>query len=427
MNLIISILKKDILLIFRDKVGLALLFLMPIMLVLIMTLLQDSTFKALNQEKIKIIIVDDDKDIVGQTITEVLDSSKIFEITVLNEQKDSIDLQNAKNLVNKGKYKLALYIPQKTTRNLKKIISKEIKIQMPNLNSKTSKTNTNNNSEIEIFFDPVINSTFKTSIISSINEIVAKVQTQLVFKSYTKTIKKITGRENNNNFPINSITIKEKTVGKYSNQKLPTSTQHNVPAWTIFAIFFIVIPLSGQIIYEKIEGTLIRLKSTPVSYCFLLMSKVFVFTLIAVIQAFILIGIGVYILPLVNMPMLVIVNNYQLLNILIFTTFIGLAASGYSVLIGTIAKNQHQAAIFGSLSIVILAAIGGIWVPIYVMNDTMLIISKLSPLNWSINGYYNIFLRNENLLSIKFEIIKLLLMFVSTILISIYYNLKEKS
>ncbi len=427
MNLIISILKKDILLIFRDKVGLALLFLMPIMLVLIMTLLQDSTFKALNQEKIKIIIVDDDKDIVGQTITEVLDSSKIFEITVLNEQKDSIDLQNAKNLVNKGKYKLALYIPQKTTRNLKKIISKEIKIQMPNLNSKTSKTNTNNNSEIEIFFDPVINSTFKTSIISSINEIVAKVQTQLVFKSYTKTIKKITGRENNNNFPINSITIKEKTVGKYSNQKLPTSTQHNVPAWTIFAIFFIVIPLSGQIIYEKIEGTLIRLKSTPVSYCFLLMSKVFVFTLIAVIQAFILIGIGVYILPLVNMPMLVIVNNYQLLNILIFTTFIGLAASGYSVLIGTIAKNQHQAAIFGSLSIVILAAIGGIWVPIYVMNDTMLIISKLSPLNWSINGYYNIFLRNENLLSVKFEIIKLLLMFVSTILISIYYNLKEKS
>jgi len=427
LNLIISILKKDILLIFRDKVGLALLFLMPIMLVLIMTLLQDSTFKALNQEKIKIIIVDDDKDIVGQTITEVLDSSKIFEITVLNEQKDSIDLQNAKNLVNKGKYKLALYIPQKTTRNLKKIISKEIKIQMPNLNSKTSKTNTNNNSEIEIFFDPVINSTFKTSIISSINEIVAKVQTQLVFKSYTKTIKKITGRENNNNFPINSITIKEKTVGKYSNQKLPTSTQHNVPAWTIFAIFFIVIPLSGQIIYEKIEGTLIRLKSTPVSYCFLLMSKVFVFTLIAVIQAFILIGIGVYILPLVNMPMLVIVNNYQLLNILIFTTFIGLAASGYSVLIGTIAKNQHQAAIFGSLSIVILAAIGGIWVPIYVMNDTMLIISKLSPLNWSINGYYNIFLRNENLLSIKFEIIKLLLMFVSTILISIYYNLKEKS
>jgi ABC-2 type transport system permease protein len=427
LNLIISILKKDILLIFRDKVGLALLFLMPIMLVLIMTLLQDSTFKALNQEKIKIIIVDDDKDIVGQTITEVLDSSKIFEITVLNEQKDSIDLQNAKNLVNKGKYKLALYIPQKTTRNLKKIISKEIKIQMPNLNSKTSKTNTNNNSEIEIFFDPVINSTFKTSIISSINEIVAKVQTQLVFKSYTKTIKKITGRENNNNFPINSITIKEKTVGKYSNQKLPTSTQHNVPAWTIFAIFFIVIPLSGQIIYEKIEGTLIRLKSTPVSYCFLLMSKVFVFTLIAVIQAFILIGIGVYILPLVNMPMLVIVNNYQLLNILIFTTFIGLAASGYSVLIGTIAKNQHQAAIFGSLSIVILAAIGGIWVPIYVMNDTMLIISKLSPLNWSINGYYNIFLRNENLLSVKFEIIKLLLMFVSTILISIYYNLKEKS
>jgi len=425
LKILLNILKKDTLLILRDRVGPALLFIMPISLVVIMTLLQDSTFKALEDENIKIIIVDNDKDIVGQSIIAGLDSSNVFSITQLNSQGDTITIEQARQLVSDGIYKMVLVIPKKTTRAIKRVISKEIKVQMPSLGGNSYKNNKKYKSEIEIFFDPIIKASFKKAILGSIREIIAKVQTQLVFKSYTKTIKKITGRKNDNLFPLDIVSVSEKSIGKFAEQKLPTSTQHNVPAWTVFAIFFIVIPLSGQIIFEKTEGTLFRLKTTPAPYYMLMVSKILLFTLISVIQSVLLVLICIFILPLMGMPQLFIKDVFQIVDIIIFTFFIGLAATGYSVLIGTVARNQLQAAIFGSLSVVILAAIGGIWVPIYIMNDFMLTLSNISPLNWSISGVYDIFLRNQNVFSLYVEIIKLTAFFVVTLVISAIYEKRK--
>lgn len=425
MRILLNILKKDLLLILRDRVGLALLFIMPISLVVIMTLLQDSTFKALEDENIKLIIIDNDRNIVGSSIIAGLDSAKVFDITQTNSNGDTITVDEALGLVSVGEYKMVLVIPPKTTRTIKRAISKEIKIQMPSLGAKPSKLKKKYNSDIEIFFDPVIKASFKKAILGSVREIIANVQTQLVFKSYTSTIKKITGRKNDNFFPINIVCVTEKPTGKFAQAKLPTSTQHNVPAWTIFAIFFIVIPLSGQIIFEKTEGTLFRLKTTPVSYYQLMLSKILIFTKIAILQALLLVLIGMYILPLMGMPQLIIKDIYQIFDIVVFTFFIGLAATGYSVFIGTVAKNQHQASIFGSISVVILAAIGGIWVPIYIMNDFMLSLSSFSPLNWAITGFYNIFLRNESVFSLYAEIIKLTAFFVVTLSISAIYEKRK--
>ena len=37
--------------------------------------------------------------------------------------------------------------------------------------------------------------------------------------------------------------------------KIPTSVQQNVPAWSLFGIFFIVLPMAGAFIQERINGT----------------------------------------------------------------------------------------------------------------------------------------------------------------------------
>jgi ABC-2 type transport system permease protein len=34
---------------------------------------------------------------------------------------------------------------------------------------------------------------------------------------------------------------------------MPNSVQHNVPAWALFAIFFIVVPLSINLVKEKVR------------------------------------------------------------------------------------------------------------------------------------------------------------------------------
>jgi ABC-2 type transport system permease protein len=43
--------------------------------------------------------------------------------------------------------------------------------------------------------------------------------------------------------------------------RLPSSVQQNVPAWLIFAMFFVVIPVSSIFIIERQQGTLQRLRA----------------------------------------------------------------------------------------------------------------------------------------------------------------------
>ena len=413
-----SIVKKEILLLIRDKMGLAFLLAMPIALVLIMTLLQDSTFKALENEKIDLILIDLDQDILGEAMLSALDSADIFKVYKLKET-DSTSIKIAKSKVDNGEYQMGIVIPQKATRQIRRTISTEIKKQMSNLSEKQiRKLKNKTRSEIEIFFDPVIKASFRQAVLGSIREIIAHIQTQMVFKSYTKTIEKITGKKNNDNFPAHNLKIVEKATGHFAKTKLPNSTQHNVPAWTVFAIFFIVIPLSGQIISERNDGTLNRLKTFPTSLIYHLLAKLTVYTFIALVQVVSLLLIGRYILPLLELPVLEIAN---LFSILIFTLFIGFAATSYALAIGTLSKTQHQAAIFGSISVVILAAIGGIWIPIYIMSDSMQYISQISPLNWALNGYYQLILQGVSIIKVWPEILLLSVFSLVSLLIANYY------
>ena len=67
---------------------------------------------------------------------------------------------------------------------------------------------------------------------------------------------------------------------------VPSTTQHNVPAWALFAMFFIVIPMSGSMIKEREEGSMIRIYTMPVSYLTIFMSKVSIYTVVCVISSF---------------------------------------------------------------------------------------------------------------------------------------------
>lgn len=421
--MILSIIRKEILLLIRDRMGLAFLLAMPIALVLIMTLLQDSTFKALENEKIDIIVVDFDQDILGNAILIALDSTDIFNVHQVKEV-DSISIQNAKNRVNSGEYQMGLIIPKKATKQIRKTISTEIKKQMSGANKTGVKKNNTKKTEIEIFFDPIIKASFKQAISGSIREIIAHIQTQMVFKSYTKAIERITGKKNSNDFPLNSINISEKSTGQFSETKIPNSSEHNVPAWTVFAIFFIVIPLSGQMITERNNGTLNRLNTFPTPMFYHLLGKIIVYTSIAIFQVIVLLLIGRYILPLLDLPTLEIHN---LFSIFIFSIFVGLTATSYALVIGSLAKTQHQAAIFGSISVVILAAIGGVWVPIYIMSESMQSISLISPLNWALSGYYQLILQKAQLSIILPKIVLLASFSALSLLVASFYYQKTNN
>jgi len=105
---------------------------------------------------------------------------------------------------------------------------------------------------------------------------------------------------------------------------------------------------------------------------------------------------------------------------------VALAAIGYGIAIGTIARTHQQASIFASISVVILAAIGGIWVPIFMMPPLFRHISKVSPLNWGLNGFYDILIRGSGLQDIIPYMVYLLIFTAGCLLLSLYYQKLRK-
>ena len=252
---------------------------------------------------------------------------------------------------------------------------------------------------------------------------ISKIETQSIYKAFQK---QITDDPKEAIFETESfISFKEILPKNNDEIIIPNSVQHNVPAWALFAIFFIIVPLSINIVKEKSQGTFVRLRTNPVSYLTVLGGKTVVYLTVCLIQFVLMLLIGVYLFPAIGLPTLSVSGKLPLLFTVAF--FAGLAAIGLGLLLGTVSKTPEQSAPFGATFVVILAALGGVWVPVFVMPEFMQTLSNISPMNWGLNAFYDVFLRNSSLLDIVPEITLLFLFFIITTLIAIVYNEKKNA
>jgi ABC-2 type transport system permease protein len=198
----------------------------------------------------------------------------------------------------------------------------------------------------------------------------------------------------------------------------PTIIQNNIPGFILFAMFFIVIPLGGSMVTEKTEGAFNRLKTLPVNVTILLVSKVILFLGVCLIQFFLMILVGTWIMPVFfGTPALQLGAHYTI--ILFATICAALAATGFGLLVGSFATSQGQAALFGSVMVVILGVISGTFLPVYLMPSSLQNLSLFSPIRWGIDNYLIIFIREGSFSTIFPNILRLLLFFVFAVIISI--------
>jgi len=61
------------------------------------------------------------------------------------------------------------------------------------------------------------------------------------------------------------------------------------------------------------------------------------------------------------------------------------------------------------------------------MPKFMQLVSKVSPMNWGLEAFYDVFLRNVDFVKILPEISLLLLFFLITVIIAILYNKKKNA
>ena len=414
--------KKEVLLLIRDIGALIILFAMPLLLVVTVTLLQDGAFKTISEQQTKVLIVDNDGGEIAQHIGKGLAANGSFiPISILNGKP--ITEAIAREEVLAGNYLLAIVIPAKLSDDLQAEVANNVTFIINAFAGEATATPTANipTKEVRLYFDPTLQTAFKESVKSGIGKVLYQIENAFIYKAFEKQLDE--GIE----LPKTEALVSFKEINPHTATEvgIPNATQHNVPAWALFAIFFITIPLSASIVKEKTQGTALRLFTSPLPYRVLIGAKVVVFLGVSLLQFVLMLLMGVFLFPYLGLPTLEV--SGRLLPLLLIALSAGLSAIGLGVLLGTLSKTQEQSAPLGATLTVLFAAIGGIWIPTFAMPPIMQTIAKLSPMNWGLQAFYDVLLREVSISELCLKISALLLFFGVCVTFSVYYDKAKRN
>lgn len=408
---------KEVLLLRRDVGALVILFLMPLLLVVCVSLVQHGTFKSMTDAQVDVLLVDRDHGRVGQHLREALIASGRFKVHVVG------DVDSAKAATASGKNQLAIVLPaeltERTHHQARAQVNK-LMVRMELTEDSVQEMPTDSGEAVLLYFDPATQPAFRATVKMGLHQVMLRVETEEMIATLEEEmdVEPDTVPVVMNGF----IPLVEQAVQEDRGPE-PDSTQHNVPAWTVFAIFFLIVPLSIGLVKEKVQRTFVRLKASGASTTVFLLSKVIVYLAVALLQFTAILLLGVFLFPLLGLPGLAVAGHLPLLYLT--ALLIGLAAIGLGALIGAVTTSHEQAAPFGATLVVILSAIGGIWVPVFAMPPVMQHLALFSPLNWGLSSFYTVLLRNGSLGDLLPWFSALLLFFVATASIAVHQYAKK--
>ena len=382
------VLIKELILLYRDIPGLIIVFLMPVLLVFVVTIAQENAVK--NQTAgIGVLFVDEAQNNFSKQLLNNFDSSGVIEpVTKVFQQ--SVTRKSAEALINTGEYKFCVVVPPDT-------------------------------SAVIIMIDPTTHPSYRQTVANSLKYIIKGTQTKAAMDNIViglpgniqAAIHEMIGQE------LKKIpSVKETFVQKDRTGIKPNLIQNSVPGFILFAMFFIVIPLSGSLITEKKEGSYQRLRALPVGLASLIGGKVLIYLVVCLLQFLLMMFIGAYVFPtFFNLPGLVIGHAWVAISIATITA--ALAAVGFGVVVGSIASSHNQAALFGSVMVVLLGIVSGTFFPVHLMPKAIQMVSMFSPIRWGVDNYLNLFVRDGNLASILPNSLALMVFFGLAMIISI--------
>src|SRR5690625_2763495 len=232
---------KELRLIQSDWLGFALIFLMPLVLIVTVTFIQDSIESGENKS-LTILLVNNDEGEISQSIIQDLEKEGIFTMIAEKDGK-KLEESSGKKLIKEGKEQILLivppefstYIQEKTDERVSELLARVEGEEKP-----TTLKSAESEKEIEIFFDPALQSNIKNSIKNAFDKVIYEMETKAIYETFEKE------------FEVDFSFVKEESIVEFKESSVnidqekltPTAVQHNFPAWALFAIFFIVLPLS---------------------------------------------------------------------------------------------------------------------------------------------------------------------------------------
>jgi ABC-2 type transport system permease protein len=388
MNRLLACIRKELLLLSRDLHGLALLFLMPLAFVLIMSLALQNQFSAHADNKLKVLVLDADQSVASRDLLASLNTSNAFELVTPQHAPAAAALDAQ---LRRGDYAFAIQMARGFSDQL---LGEPVPNKPYHL--------------INIRVAPDSSKQIETIFIGSVSAAVGRARMRALLHSLGNDAAAL------DKAAANDLQIRY----AYSNdaQRKPSAVQQSVPAWLVFGAFFVVVPLSNTLIRERQQGTLRRLRSTRLSALTLLLGKLAPYFIINQLQVLVMLLAGRYLVPALGGDTLQI--NGSLLLLALIAAALSICALGLALLIAVCSRTTEQATLLGGTGNIILAALGGIMIPKFVMPAAMQSIAQWSPMSWGLEGFLDVLLRSGSLADLAPEVLSLTALGLAAILLA---------
>lgn len=401
--------KKEFIQLFSDGLGLTLMFLLPLLLVFIITIIQDSAYRMVNDNNVSLLVSNFDEGPKAIELVDALNHSKLFNVTVVKTPEE-----NLKNELLDSDALIAIFFPADFTEkltvkgdNMSELIMSELGV----FELDEAAVQPTTPVELNLYYDPILQENYRVSISNMLTSYIGLLENEMMIESIFAQMDMDPPADLKQRMSDSQTIINILPALFSGNNVNPNSTQHNVPAWTLFAMFFMVISLGGNIVKERSNGSFLRLKMLPTSMLTVMGSKVIVYVLVALLQVTLIFSLGKFTFPFIGLPELIFPSNFFAFIVVVVLS--SLSAVSFALLIGTITTTQVQANGLGAVLVIIFAAIGGIWIPIFVMPEFMQTVAMFSPLYWCLEGFYILFLQDGDWNALL-PVILFLLLFIIT-------------
>jgi ABC-type Na+ efflux pump permease subunit len=385
--------KKDLTLFFHDQRSVILTFLLPVILITLFAFAYGSIGAYDGRsEPVKLLVADMDQTSSSKEIIYKIDSLEDISIVISDSVK-------SKELVIKGKYACAL------------IIYKGFQDSLAAGNATPIELVYDRSREMEI---GIIQQNLISTFMSSAGEMIVKksiekyLQDQFpaIDKSTSDNILKTAIIKDNNKLAIKWTSI----VGMKNNTKL--GLIQAVAGTAILMLLFSVAGVGTSILEEKENGTINRLLYSPLKGSTILYGKMLFAFFISILQL-----TAMFLFAWLIFSMDLSVNIPALILMIIATAF---AVSSLGIFLATVAKTRQQAQNLSTIIILIMSAIGGSMIPLFIMPAILQKIALLSVNYWGIQGFYDIFWRTLPLEAILPKILILMSIGIFMTLASIH-------
>lgn len=156
MLLLVNI-KKELLLLSRDRGGLLVLFVMPMLLVLVLSLIQDNLFRATGETATRALFVNLDEGDLGAEFAASIKATGAIEL-IAEISGEPLDTQTARQKVFSGDYQFAIVVPVEFSAAINTAAEATVRAALRNEEAVLT------SGPLRVFFDPTVRGVYRTAV-----------------------------------------------------------------------------------------------------------------------------------------------------------------------------------------------------------------------------------------------------------------------